>query len=64
MVGEKETYLDIRGYEGLYLVSNLGIIKRKYMDSERILKGYENKAGYLVVCLSKMVKLRILEYTV
>lgn len=53
MVGEKETYLDIRGYEGLYLVSNLGRIKRKYMDSERILKGYENKVGYLVVCLSK-----------
>lgn len=36
-----EEWKDIKGYEGLYQVSNLGRVKRfqgKYMHSDRILK--------------------------
>ncbi|AWD92311.1 HNH endonuclease domain protein [Enterococcus phage ZXL] len=33
-----EEWKDIKGYEGLYQVSNLGRVKSKYRKSERILK--------------------------
>lgn len=43
---------DIKGYEGLYQVSNLGRVKR--VKTDRILKGGKNNTGgYLRVDLSK-----------
>lgn len=60
----KEIWRDIKGYEGLYQVSNLGRVKRlaglrMYKNSpsryfnERILKPKKDKNGYLLVGLSK-----------
>lgn len=48
-----EEWKDIKGYEGLYQVSNLGRVKRKYRKSERILKQGYNYRGYLKIMLSK-----------
>jgi NUMOD4 motif/HNH endonuclease/NUMOD1 domain len=59
-----EEYKDIRGYEGLYQVSNLGNIKslaKSYKDangnyktvSEYVLFRRRNKSGYLTVVLWK-----------
>ena len=47
----KEIWKDIKGYEGIYQVSNFGRIKSSY--TKRILKGGKNKAGYLLVGLYK-----------
>lgn len=46
-----EIWKDIPGYEGVYLVSNKGNIKR--ISTNKILKPYENKRnGYLTINLS------------
>ena len=58
----KETWKDIKGYEGLYQVSNIGRVKslertsidkrgHKHHTKERILKTRTDKAGYLRVNL-------------
>ena len=64
----EEKWLDVKGYEGLYQVSNLGrvrapqkVIKGGRWDclrtlKECILKQYPNKFGYLFVRLSKQGK--------
>ena len=44
-----EIWKEIKGYEGLYQVSNYGRIKNKF----KILKQKRNKFGYLVLRLSK-----------
>ncbi len=55
----KEKWTDIEGYEGLYMVSNLGNVKslpkphRYGKKTEIILKGRPDKAGYLRVNLCK-----------
>lgn len=60
----EEIWKDIEGYEGLYQVSNLGRVKslsrvvvrsstRKYISNEKLLKLCSDKAGYMIVCLSK-----------
>ncbi|UUW40520.1 homing endonuclease [Enterococcus phage vB_Efm_LG62] len=52
----KELWKDIKGYEGLYQVSNLGRVKRlkgKYISTERILKPTKHTTGYLRVKLCK-----------
>ena len=58
-----EEWRDIKGWEGLYQVSNLGNVKsleRKvwngrgyYKTTERILKSFDNGYGYLQVILRK-----------
>ena len=55
-----EIWKDIKGYEGLYQVSNLGNVKSLerldrlgHKRKEKILKGHADKQGYLVVTLSK-----------
>lgn len=51
-----EIYKDIKGYEGMYQVSNLGNVKslkRKGRKNERLLKPTINSHGYLTVCLCK-----------
>lgn len=47
----EELWKDIKGYEGLYQVSNFGRIKR--VTTGRILKGRKDSKGYLMVNLSK-----------
>lgn len=47
----KEEWKDIKGYEGLYQVSNFGSVKR--VETDRVLKGCKNTEGYLHVRLSK-----------
>lgn len=55
-----EIWKDIKGYEGIYQVSDLGRVKRLagldargHMRKEKILKGHKDTYGYLVVNLSK-----------
>ena len=58
----EEIWKDIKGYEGLYQVSNLGRIKsltRKNVLKERIIKGGIQKNGYRFVLLYKDKKVRI-----
>ena len=47
----KELWKDIKEYEGIYQVSNLGRVKR--VETDRVLKGSKNKKGYLRVDLYK-----------
>ena len=47
----EEVWKDIQGYEGLYQVSSFGRVKR--VTTGRILKGWKNTKGYLLVTLSK-----------
>ena len=52
----KEIWKDIKGYEGLYQISNLGRVKSlKYIHTgrEKILKPSVDKQGYLNICLCK-----------
>lgn len=66
---EEEIWKDIVGYEGLYQVSNLGRVKslsRKmsngkgtYISKEKILKGNQDRYGYLFVNLCKQSKRKI-----
>ena len=48
-----EIWKPIKGYEGLYEVSNLGRVKSIRFGKERILKPGTDKRGYLHVVLSK-----------
>ena len=65
----KEIWKDIKGYEGLYQISNLGRVKslsRKhkmkkngsYMTKEFIMKNMRDKCGYLYIHLSKDNKIK------
>ena len=64
----EEIWKDIKGYEGLYQVSNFGKIKsltkkivqkkREFYKKETILNGYSRKDGYLMVNLFKNQKCR------
>ena len=47
----EEIWKDVKGYEGLYQVSNLGRVKR--VTTDRILKGGKTTQGYLLVSLCK-----------
>ena len=58
---EKEIWKDIKNYEGLYQVSNLGNVKSlnySHTGKEQILKPPTTKAGYLRVYLYKEGKKR------
>ena len=51
-----EEWRDIKGYEGKYMVSNLGRFKSlnyRRTGKEKILEGYPDKDGYLYVNLCK-----------
>lgn len=55
----EEVWRDIKNYEGLYQVSNIGRVKslkRKGRRKERILKLFYSGAGYLNVCLSDGIR--------
>lgn len=53
MGSSNEIWKDIEGYEGLYQVSNLGRVKSKKYNKEKMLKPYTNSGGYSVVGLRK-----------
>lgn len=59
MNNKKEVWLPIKGYEGLYEISNLGKVKSLRFNKERILKGGANNKGYLHCGLSKNGKREI-----
>ena len=40
----QEIWRDIKGYEGIYQVSNLGRVKR--VESDRVLKTFKYTGGY------------------
>ena len=48
-----EIFKDIKGYEGLYKVSNLGRVKSLKWNKEKILKGAFDYQGYRFVSLNK-----------
>lgn len=49
----EEIWKDIKGYEGLYQISNLGRVKSFHRDSERILKNRNSSGGYQTLILTK-----------
>ena len=53
-----EEFRDIKGYEGLYQVSDLGNVKSIGKVKERILKPNKGNSGYLKVGLSKKGKVK------
>ena len=56
-----EIWKDIEGYEGKYMVSNLGRVKSlnyRRTGKEKIMKGYDNGYGYLRVLLHKDGKVK------
>jgi hypothetical protein len=51
-----EIFKDIKGYEGLYQVSNLGNVKSIIKSSDKILKAGTDGGGYKIVTLCKNKK--------
>ena len=52
----KEEWKPVKGYEGLYEVSNMGRVKSlnyRHTGKEKILEGYDNSHGYLYANLYK-----------
>ena len=43
---DSEKWVDIKGYEGLYQVSNMGDVKRLYKNSEKLLAERVSTTGY------------------
>ena len=52
MSNVNEIWRPVKGYEGLYEVSNLGRVKSLKWDKERILKPNKNRCGYPMICLT------------
>lgn len=49
----REIFKDIKGYEGIYQISNLGRVKSFTKNSEKFLKPNINRTGYATVRLYK-----------
>jgi hypothetical protein len=47
-----EKWIDIKDYEGLYMISDQGRVK-SLIGREKILKPYKNRYGYLLIILCK-----------
>lgn len=52
----KEEFKDVKGYEGLYQVSDLGRVKSLLCGKTKLLKGGKDSDGYLCVSLRKNSK--------
>lgn len=46
-----EIWKDVIGYEGIYMVSNLGRVKSLKFNKEKILKPAKNSNGYYIILL-------------
>lgn len=57
-MNNKEIWKDIKGYEGLYQVSNLGRIKSLKQKEEKILNIFKDNIGYLSVNLQTKEKVK------
>lgn len=55
---ETEIFRDVEGYEGLYQISNEGIVKSIWFGKERILKPRKDRGGYYTVGFWKDRKLK------
>lgn len=55
---QHEEWRDIGGYEGLYMVSNLGRVKSFYGIGEKLLTPGVNRGGYAFVVLTDINKIR------
>ena len=53
MENQTDQWKDVKGYEGLYQVSNEGRIKSLKWGKEKILKCYKNDFGYMKTVLCK-----------
>jgi len=54
-----EIWKEVIGYEGLYLISNLGRLKRLYKGRpERIIKPVKNSSGYMFYSFGKNCKIK------
>lgn len=49
----EEVWRDIKGYEGLYQVSNLGRVKKTTLNEERLIHINKDSGGYQIVSLRK-----------
>lgn len=49
----KEQWIDVAGYDGMYQVSDLGRVRSKYSGEWKVLSASNNNSGYLQVQLSK-----------
>jgi|SRR5690625_376505 len=56
---DNEVWKDVKDYEGIYQVSNLGRIKSFIRCEGKILKGYVNEDGYIRIGLHKNRKRKI-----
>ena len=56
----EEIWKDIKGYEGIYQVSNLGRVKSLHHNKEKILKNRLGANGYYSVALNKNGKIKYL----
>lgn len=54
----KEIWINIKDYEGLYQISNLGNVKSLYFGKEKILKKRIDKKGYIHYSLRKNKKIK------
>lgn len=54
----KEEFRDVKGFKGVYQISNLGRVKSFQKNKETILKQNDNGAGYkqVVLCINKTKK--------
>ena len=53
----KELWKDIKNYEGIYQISNLGRVKSLHNNKERLLKLHRKPDGYIQVVLCKNYKI-------
>ena len=64
MIEEKEEWIDIPGFKGLYKVSNKGVVKSlnyNHTGKEKILKPNKDGFGYPKVALSKNGKIKTIK---
>lgn len=53
-----ENWNEIKGYEGIYLITSMGIIKSLWRKNEKILPPNLNRYGYLKISLTNKFKIK------
>lgn len=57
-MNQEEIWKDVKGYEGMYVISSTGKVKSLKFNREKILKNQLDPYGYHIVGLSKNGKIR------